>query len=469
MENFRKGSFERGTLYLLFAQGIFFLSNYVIHILAANTVSAADFGRFGVIMGILGMSYVFLSIGLPESATKYISEGRDQRTVVRLVLFFQILLSLLISLILYISAPSISLFLNDMGLIPYIRLLSILIPIRAIFNVYRCAFNGLGLFRLSSYLSLINSISKLSFSIFFLFIGYKVTGVLWGYIGSAIVVMLIGICFSIHHGFKKGKEINLGELFRFASPLIILTIILNVILDIDIILIKALISDSNQVGYYNSAKAISSVPVGLALAFSSTVLPTISKYKSMKKHSEINTFITKLISYVIILFLPFSVIISSSSDLVVSILFPSEYRESIESLSILVFSFSILAVFMILSSIFNGLGKTYFPLLVSFFMMFFYIILSYKMILSLGIFGASLASLLSNSLGVFCLLLILKAHYPFKLISQENLFFVIPNVIFYLSIIFLDPSPFIHSVILLLFSIIYINIIIKSGLFQYSI
>ncbi len=459
-------SFEKGTLFLLFAQGIFFLTNYVIHIMAANTVSASDYGRFGVIMSILGMSYIFLSIGLPESAAKFISEDRDQLSVVRIVLFFQTLFSAFISLLLYLFAESIAVLLNDIKLISYIHLLSILIPIRAIFNVFRSVFQGQKLFRISSYVSLINSVLKMFFSVLLLFLGYKITGILLGYITAALLAMILAIIFSLRNGFKRGKDIGMHELFKFASPLIFLTISLNVILDMDILLIKALLIDSNQVGYYNSAKVISTIPVGLALAFAGTVLPTISKFSSRDEHHEIKLFINKLISYLIIIFLPFCAIISSSSDLVIGILFPIEYQDSIRSLSVLVFSFSLLSVFMVISSVFNGLGKTHFPLFVSFLMIVIYSILSYNLILSRGIYGASLASFFTNMAGVILLMIILRNNYPFVLMSKNNLYFTLPNVLLYFSIILVKPSLQILFLFISVFLIIYYNIIVNSKIFD---
>ena len=154
--SFKLQSFEVGTSYLLFAQVIFFVTSYIIHVLAAHLVSVTEYGRFGVTMSLLSLSYVFLSLGLPESATKFISQGKDQKVVAKIVLLLQLFLSLIVSFLLYSFAPEISNYLNDKEMIQYIYLLCLLIPIRAVFHVFRSIFNGLELFRISSFLSLLN-------------------------------------------------------------------------------------------------------------------------------------------------------------------------------------------------------------------------------------------------------------------------------------------------------------------------
>ena len=52
---FYENSFEIGTILLIISQIFFFVSSYVVHVVAAHTVSPIDYGRFGVVMGILSI------------------------------------------------------------------------------------------------------------------------------------------------------------------------------------------------------------------------------------------------------------------------------------------------------------------------------------------------------------------------------------------------------------------------------
>ena len=81
-----------GTTFQILAQLSFFFGGFLISIFAAHNVSAENYGRFGVVMSIMGISYVFLSAGIPDALSKIISEGKNQYTMYLEALQFQLLL-----------------------------------------------------------------------------------------------------------------------------------------------------------------------------------------------------------------------------------------------------------------------------------------------------------------------------------------------------------------------------------------
>lgn len=455
--NFYKNSFERGTILLIISQIVFFVSSYVVHVVAANTVSPTDYGRFGVVMGILSIVYIFLSTALPESATKYISEGRDQKAVTETILKYQLLFSLLLSFLIYFSAYYISDFLNDKELTKYIRILSILIPVRAILHTYRGVFNGLAYFSISSSISIFNSLLKLLFSLFLLFLGYKITGLLLGYISAAFLALIASFVIFRRVPYKGGKQISSSTLLSFAFPLIFFTFCFNILLNIDIIILKYMLENPNEVGYYNSVKAISSVILGLGMAISNTLLPTVSKIKETGSRKDVEIQLNNLFSYLIIFLLPICVFISVNSKNLINLFFPEEYEVASSTLSILVFAVGFLSLLIILGSIFNGLGKPKIPLYVSISILPLYFFMSYKLVSLLGFNGIAFASLASNVLVVFFLYILIKKEYTVHLFSKHNLLFLLVNIIIYFILFLLNLEIF-H---LTLFSVILYSLYLK--------
>ena len=131
---------------MFLSQFIFFVSGYAIHVAAARNVSPAEYGIFGVVMSVFSITYIFLSTGLPDSISRLVSKGNDPKIVYNLALKYQLTFSLILFFILYSFAPLLSQFLNDSNLEYYIKLVSFLIPIRAIFHINRGFLNGLSKF-----------------------------------------------------------------------------------------------------------------------------------------------------------------------------------------------------------------------------------------------------------------------------------------------------------------------------------
>lgn len=66
----------KGTIYLMFAQAILLASGYIIHVGLTRILSPLEYGRFGVILGLLMIIQIFLNVGIPETVSKFISEEK---------------------------------------------------------------------------------------------------------------------------------------------------------------------------------------------------------------------------------------------------------------------------------------------------------------------------------------------------------------------------------------------------------
>jgi len=387
----------KGTLYLMIAQVIFLGSGYIIHVGLAKTISPIEYGRFGVILSILMITQIFLNMGIPETVSKFISEGRDTKKVKKKALQIQLLFSLILFLIMFLLAPAIAGLLKDQKLVDFIRFASFIIPIRAVFSTLYGVINGLRHFKNSAVVSIIYDVIRVIFVFIFIYLGFGVLGAIGGYIFGAVVSLFFAFIFSREN--KLGKTISSKEIITFSIPMIGFAASYITVINLDIFFVKAIIVNQNMAGYYTAIKALTSIVFGIAIALSFTLLPSISKSFSKKEISQTKSYINESIRYLLMILLPIVVIISLTSSKLINLLFPSEYVVAAFTLSIHMFGIILISFFVVLGSIINGIGKPKISFSIGIFLLVLNVLLNYFMIKSYGIVGGAYTTLLVGLLG----------------------------------------------------------------------
>src|SRR3989304_3193089 len=105
-------SLFRGTMYLMVAQLVFLVAGYAIQAYLARTLGPASYGVFGVVIAMATLFAVFVTSGVPQAATKYISENEDNtKNVKQASLRLQIYLTVIVFLAYLLLAYPISMLL----------------------------------------------------------------------------------------------------------------------------------------------------------------------------------------------------------------------------------------------------------------------------------------------------------------------------------------------------------------------
>jgi O-antigen/teichoic acid export membrane protein len=435
----------KGTFYLMIAQVIFLGSGYVIHVGVARMVSAEDYGRFGVILSLLMITQIFLSMGIPETVAKFISEGRDTKIVRRKALKLQFFLSMLFFFGLFLIAPALAELLNDPQLTNYIRFVSFILPIRAIYHMHRGILNGYRDFGKSALVGVINSIAKVSIVFIFLFMALEIYGAIGGYIAAALITLGFAYFFSRKN--ISGKKVTSKEIISFSIPMVLFAISYVGIMNLDILFVKALVENQNQVGYYTAARAISSIVFGVSMALSTTLLPSISKSFSKGDMKQTTGYINDSIRYLLIILIPLGVMVSLTSEKLLNFFFPTEYIGASTALSILIFGIAFLIFFVVLGAIVNGAGKPKLSMSIGLFLVIIACILNYFLVKNYGMMGGAMTTLFVGIVGT-CILSIFVIQIFRTLIPVKSFvkivmagmvlipsFFVLKNLIYGLFVL----------------------------------
>lgn len=399
----------KGTLYLMFAESIFLLSGYVLHIGLARMLGPASYGILGVVLSLLTISEIFILRGVPEALAKFIAESKRKAAAIFKEGFkIQIVFSLIFFVLYFFFAQNIAYLLNDPGLTNYIRAISFIIPPLAIFVIYSRGFlGGIRSFKKLALIKAVRVIFKLVFAFLFVFLGLSIFGVIFAHIISAFIGLILAKRFAkigpLHGTFKRSK------LIRFAIPIIISALIYSLLKNVDLLFIKALLLDNSLAGFYTSASTLSRITYSIFLALPPTLLPSISKSISDKNTKLTQKYISQSLRYLLMLILPASFLISATSSNLVALFYSSTYIAAAPVLSILIFASMFLTFFVVLNTVIIGSGKPHIPTIISIILLFLVITLHLTLIPVYGMIGAAISSTIAVFVGM-----IISAAYVFK-------------------------------------------------------
>lgn len=345
----------KGTVYFMIAQVIFLSSGYAIHFGLGRYLGPAEYGTFGVILSLLAIVQLFLQSGVPKAVSKYVAEGYDIDTVKNEGLKVQTLFFLIIFVVYFSSAPFLAELLKDTSLTNYIRLSAFIIPIRAIHGVYTGTLNGIRAFDKQAKILALYSASRVPAVFALVIIGFAITGVIIGYLIAAVVALIFAKHWCVYE--KDGESFSKGKLIKFAFPIILFAFAYTAIMNIDLLFVKALVMGEAKTGFYTSAWTIARLPFFVSVALFSTLLPSISKSTSINDNGKTKDYITNSLRYLLMILIPITLLISATSDNLLSLAYTPEYSQAGSALSILIFGITFLSVFVSLATIITASGK----------------------------------------------------------------------------------------------------------------
>jgi stage V sporulation protein B len=397
-------SITKGAIYLGISQLLFLISGYAIHIGLGRLLGPELYGVYAVVISLITVINLILITGIPQTVSKFVSETPDlARSILKTSGKFQLYLSLLIFAVYFISASFVAEMLRDNSLVDLIRLSSVMIPLYAFFSLYGGYLNGLRDYRNQSVVSIIYYISKIGFVFGFVLLGYSVFGAVLGFAISPIVGLFVAIVVA-GVPVKTIQYTNYRRIIRFAAPIIFLSIALNFSTSIDLLALKAIVRDAQEVGYYSAASMISKVPLTLLGALNMALFPAISSVTYLNDVEKTREYIHESFRYVVIFLVPATVFISFTSTEFVSLLYSQKYTAAGEPLRIIIIGILFFSIFAYLLNIVVASGKATVAMSFSIFQLMFSVTLNLIMIPLYGMIGAALAVTLASLTSMIILL-----------------------------------------------------------------
>lgn len=445
----------KGVSHLAIASIVFMAAGYLINVWLGRSLGPEAYGIYGIIISLMTTVNIMQTSGLPQATSKFIAEGiENSEGILKSSIILQVISTLILTALFIVLAHPIAVMLNDISLVPYIRLSALVLPLYGIFSLYTYYYNGLRNFKRQALMNIIYSVAKVIAVIGFVYF-WHLYGAIIGFIVSPFIALMFGF-----HWPKVEKLFSYRKLILFSIPLIAFAVISTLQLSIDLFFVKSMLIEDESAGLYSAGQNIARIPFFALSAFGMILFPSISQAVSQNLMDKARDSIRNALRYILILLVPTIAVLASTSEPIIELLYSSKYSAAASSLSTLLVGMGLLTLFMMLANILNGAGKPYRSAIFSGIGILITAISCYILIPRYGLEGAAMATLIGA--GVSALLGLVAVYMMFRVLpSWKSLVrIVLGSAIIYWLGMYVDVYVALLPVLYVVMFMIYIGLMI---------
>jgi len=182
------------------------------------------------------------------------------------------------------------------------------------------------------------------------------------------------------------------KIMNFAWPVTLFLLFYELMITIDLYLVKAVLRDDYLTGLYNSALTVGRIPYYAFYFLSILLLPKISGSVARKLGKETKKIMTTSFRFMLMFLIPSVFLLSYFSPSAIRFFYGARYTDASSAMSILVFGVGFLTIFYIITFVLNGAGKNKIPMTLSVLGAVINAILNYFFIKRWGVIGSAWAT-----------------------------------------------------------------------------
>jgi len=404
----------KGSFLIMIGNLLFRVGGYIYRVLMTRLLGPEGYGLLGLTLPFQGIFQILAAGGLPPAIAKYVAQHRAlneeemARQVVVTSLKVMIFLGIAFSLVMFFTAPWLA---NDFFHKPAaqypLQAVALITPFSVIVGAFRGAFQGIYRMEYVVITRAVEQVFMITMAVVFVMAGFyaagAVIGTSMGFLASAISAIIIfrRLINSYFPPAPPEKKLGLREelglvktLISFSIPVIITALSEMAIYDISVFVIGYFMA-TTSVGYYTAADPVARLPLVISMSVATAVLPAASEAFALKDQNLLETYIVQSYRVVTLLVLPMCVGIAVFSGPLLELLFGRDFIFGAGALSILVVGMSFYTLFMISSSIAQGIGYPRLPMYVLVGGTIINLVLNVALVPMLGIEGGALATTLA--------------------------------------------------------------------------
>ncbi len=417
-------------------------------LLISRVLMVNEVGVYYLAITIINFAVMISLVGLDSGILRYISIfsgkkdiGRMKGTIIS-SLWLAIPVSIIVAILMFLFSRYISINLfNKPELVTVLKVFSLTIPFFVLTQIFIRVTQSLKLMHFNLYIrKLGEQILKLILTVIFLYMGWRVLGVIL----SNVVTIILITCISFYFmnrlipliGDNNKSILEFKQLTRFSFPRLFSTFFIFLIMWTDTLML-GYFSDSGDVGVYNVTTRIVILGAVILNSFNTIFSPMISDLHNREMMHQLESLFKTVTNWIFILSFPLFLILILFAKPILAI-FGTGFIVGYSCLIILSIGQLINSItgpsgFMLLMS-----GRSYICLFNDLFVCIFNIILNYQLIPRYGISGAAIATTLSiamvNLLRLIEVFYILNIH-PYRMSYLKPLFagLIAVSIIFVIS------------------------------------
>lgn len=418
----------KSFLFVLTSEIIYNLSSYVVHSGIGRILGPADYGRYGVVITLTTTIIILIGNGIPTAMSKYLSEIFETKSnlipvIKRKAALIQVILMGIVTLIFFLLAPVFAYLLNDATLTPLFQISSFVIPTFALASFYFYYYTGIHKFKVQAFLKTLRSLSRIIFILGLAWLlkpkELSLEGGILGFALAPLLVFLGAILYDSFHKYESRGNFDWKKLISYAWPVTFFMLAYELLISIDLYLVKGILASDYLTGIYNAAITVGRIPYYLFYALAIILLPTISKSTSSNNQAQTKKLVSQSLRLMVLFLVPVCILMALYAQPIIQIFYSKRFLEAAGPMSLFVFGVGFLTVFYILTFVLNGAGKVKVPMVISFFGLLSNTIITYILIKNYALWGAVIGTTFT-SFAIMMIILIYSYQffgYLFKLSS----------------------------------------------------
>jgi len=361
----------RGGFFLISGTALATIIMAIGSILVGRFLGPELYGQYALALVVPQLLFLFTDLGINQGIIKFTaslrSKGENNRIlkIIKYGLILRALTGIAIFIINYVLADLFaSLFLQRPDLAFYIRIASISVLFQVIFTTATSAFVGLDKTEYNALTANIQAIAKTIISITLVLLGFSVAGAIIGHVTSYIVAAIGSI--SILFLTIREKQVNqdnhsvsddLKTLVHYGAPLYA-SLLLTGFIPLYQNVILAIFTTDADIGNYKAATNFIALMAVLAVPITTALLPAFSKLNS-STNQKIKTFYKLANKYTAMIIIPITFLLIIFSQEIVQIIYGSTYESAPLFLTTYCLLYFLVGLgYLVLPSLYNGLGET---------------------------------------------------------------------------------------------------------------
>lgn len=405
-----KQSRVTGALALMIAQALVLLLGYITHPWVGRVLGPEAYGVYGIVLAVQSIAGILLTLGVPMSISRFVARHEEEaRSILKQTIRLQAGVAALVSAATFLLAPLIAHLLKDDSLTRLIQFIAVVVFLQPFYMVFTQFLSGMHHFNKQAMLTSFYAVIKLISAISLIYV-IGVYGAFAGFALGGVAATILGWWWARRIGGERPSHLRAQDFLAFAGTYVLIVMGLQVVMSLDLFMVKALLESDVEAGFYNASSTIARIPYMLLQAIAFILLPSVSALtKPGASRDKAAAFIGDTLRYLIGLIVPSVALAAATSKSLITLFFSAQYVPAAASLTILIIGLGALAFFLLIVNIVAGAGRAKVGLGITAAMVILSAIVGTILIPKFGLIGAAWQTTLSGLLG----LAILSA-YTFK-------------------------------------------------------
>ena len=454
-----------GAVAVMIAQAMVLLFGFGSHIIIGVILGRAQYGIYGIVLNIQTMFGLLLTLGVPAAVSRYVAQNeKSAQSILAQAIRLQLIIASVVAGLVLILSPVFAIALQDTSLTPIIAIVAAVIFSQALYPIYVQYFAGLHRFNKQALLTGLYATLKLVGALALIFF-IGVYGAFAGFAIGGVIAALIGWAWAKQHGGSSTMRLPRKAFLSFASIYVLILFGLQLLISLDLFMVKALLQDNAIAGDYNAAVTLSRIPYMMLQALGFILLPSVSMLtKPGASHDEAAAFIKDTIRYLIAIIVPGVALAATTSKALLGLFYPGgEFLAAASSLTILMVGLGALAFYLLLANIVAGAGKANVGLYITIGLLVVSGGLGFILIPAYGLIGAAWQTTLASVIG-----LIILGWYTFRTFSipvpvRSTVNILIASAVAVVPTYFFDVSSLTLIPLYVISGLVYVVVLLLLG------